>query len=205
MSILPILQTCHPILRQTAKLLSAEEIKSSFIQDLIKDMQETLRSAPGVGLAAPQIGHSLSIVVIEDLEEYHSNLTSEELQQRERKPTPFHVLINPKLSPITETKIEFYEGCLSVENMLGIVPRFHKVRVACLNELGERVVIHAEGWYARILQHEIDHLQGMLNLDHMFIQSLTTIDNYNQFWRAKDISEIKKLLLNKRVSMCMAF
>lgn len=193
MSILPIVQTCDPVLRRNTKALSLEEIKSPFIQDLIIDMQDTLRAAPGVGLAAPQVGHSLSLVIIEDCEEYHANLTAKELQERERKAVPFHVLINPKLTPLSESKVEFYEGCLSIKGMVGIVPRYHKVKVECLNEFGEEVIINAEGWYARILQHEIDHLHGTLNIDRMFIKSFTTFDNYNEFWRNKDILEIRKI------------
>ena len=179
---LKIFQIGEPVLRQVARELSREEILSAKIQQLISFMQATLYDAPGVGLAAPQIGESLQLIVIEDKKEYWKNLSRAQLEIRERKEVPFHVIINPKLT-IEKTEVkEFYEGCLSIPAFMGVVPRALAVKVECLNEKAEPVTIHAQGWYARILQHEINHLQGILCIDHMKLQTLTTFENYNKYW-----------------------
>src|SRR3989440_5679535 len=95
---LKIAQVGEAVLRQPARALSAEEIRSESIQLLIQFMRETMQDAPGVGLAAPQVGMSLQLAVIEDREEYHRNLTPAQLAERERKPEPFRVIINPALT-----------------------------------------------------------------------------------------------------------
>src|SRR5579871_2223885 len=160
-----ILQIGEPVLRQMASSLSRDEITSESIQQLISAMIETLRNAPGVGLAAPQIGESLQLVVIEDRAEYIQKLSPEQAAERERSPVPLHVLINPKIIKQDDTKAEFFEGCMSTRGLMGLVPRALSVKVECLNEHGENTLIEARGWYARILQHEIDHLHGIINLD----------------------------------------
>jgi len=177
---LEIVQIGDPVLRQTARELSIEEILSPKIQKLIEQMTVTMREAPGVGLAAPQIGESLQIAIIEDIN--HSHLTQEQLVERERTPVPFHVIINPRLY-LEEgaDEAEFYEGCLSIPDLLAVVPRARAVRVECLNERAEPLVIRATGWYARILQHEIDHLHGKIFLDRAHLSSLATIENYTKF------------------------
>lgn len=179
---LNIVQVGDPVLRQKARKLSHEEILSEPIQELIQHMKETMREAPGVGLAAPQIGLSIQLAVIEDRKEYHQKFSAQELKKRARDPIPFHVIINPKLIIEKENKkAEFYEGCLSVKGLVGIVPRVVVVRVECLNEKAEPVVIKARGWYARILQHEIDHLHGKLCIDRMKMNTLSTVDNYMKY------------------------
>lgn len=99
------------------------------------------------------------------------------------------MIINPKITIEDAEQAEFFEGCLSVPNLLAVVPRAKKVRVDCLNEKGEPVVIHAKGWYARILQHEIDHLHGVLLCDRCQIKTLTTDENYMKLWRKKTVAE----------------
>jgi peptide deformylase len=176
-----IFQVGESILREQAKELSIEEIHSPFIQQLIEFMQNTMLNT-GVGLAAPQIGESLQLIVIEDRPEYIENLTTEQRTMRERVPIPFHVLINPKIIIEPQTDyVEFYEGCLSVAGFMGLVPRAKIVKVECLNENAEPITINASGWYARILQHEIDHLQGALYIDHMKSKSFTTLENYIKY------------------------
>lgn len=101
---------------------------------------------------------------------------------------PFHVLINPKLVRAGDDKVEFYEGCLSLAGFSAIVPRTHTVRVECLDERGEPRSVNASGWYARILQHEIDHLQGTLYIDRMRSRTFTSVDNWNRYWKAKAVS-----------------
>jgi peptide deformylase len=176
---LKIVQAGEPVLRQQARPLSAEEILSKEIQDLIEHMRETLRDAPGVGLAAPQVGLPLQLAVIEDRPEYQTaKLSEEELAARERVPVPFHVIVNPEIVAYSEDRATFYEGCLSVAGFMAKVERARSVRVACLDHRGQPQTIEARGWYARILQHEIDHLHGRLYLDRMDSRSFSTLENY---------------------------
>jgi peptide deformylase len=197
--ILPIVQAGEPVLRQRARPLRPNEIRSREIRELIADMRETMHGAPGVGLAAPQIGRNLQLAVIEDRSEYTQDWTEDQLADRERTVVAFHVIINPRIALLDHEQIEFFEGCLSVEGFMALVPRAHRVRVECLNEKGEQKIIHAGGWYARILQHEIDHLRGTIYIDHMHPRTLTTVENYKQYWLDKSVEQIRKeLLLQKR-------
>jgi len=191
---LKLLQVGEPVLRQQARSLSASEIHSPEIQRLIEWMRETMRAAPGVGLAAPQIGESLQLAVIEDRPEYSERLDPAILSAQERRPVPFHVIINPRLIATEETTAEFFEGCLSVTGFTALVPRVRAVRVECLNEKAEPVIIEAQGWYARILQHEIDHLHGKLYLDRMAIRSFMTVDNYACHWAGQSVGQIRTAL-----------
>ena len=178
-----IVQTGDPVLRKVARTMSVDEIRSPATQQLIVQMQETMRAAPGVGLAAPQIGESLQLAVIEDSIEYLMGMSAEQLAAQQRSPVEFHVIINPKLTLLEDPTVEFFEGCLSVEGFGAIVPRAGSVRVECLNERAEPITITAHGWYARILQHEIDHLNGTLYIDRMRTRSFTTVENAERFGR----------------------
>ncbi len=191
---LEIVQVGNPILRQRARPLSVEEICSREIQKLIDTMRTCMHEAPGVGLAAPQLGLPLQLAVIEDREEYHKEVSEALLRERERRPVPFHVIANPALEEIGEEKAEFFEGCLSLSGYSALVPRARAVRVTCLDEHGQQKVIEASGWYARILQHEVDHLNGTLYVDRMRSRSLTTMENLAEFWKGKPVSEIKSEL-----------
>src|SRR4029079_5853661 len=111
---LKLQQGGEPVLRQVAQPLSPEEILSEPIQGLIESMRATMRDAPGVGLAAPQIGLLLQIAVIEDRPEYSRDASAETLRERERQPVPFHVIINPKLTITEPATADFFEGCLSL-------------------------------------------------------------------------------------------
>jgi peptide deformylase len=189
-----IVQAGNPILRQRARPLSVAEIQTREMQKLIESMRACMHEAPGVGLAAPQIGLAMQLAVIEDREEYHKEVPESLLQERERSPVPFHAIINPILEEVGQEKAEFFEGCLSLSGFSALVPRARAVRVTCLDERGERRVIEASGWYARILQHEIDHLNGSLYIDRMRTRSFTSMDNLAEFWKGKPVSEIKKAL-----------
>jgi peptide deformylase len=149
---LQIIQVGEEVLRVPARELSRQEILSEETRDLIEHMRQTMRHAPGVGLAAPQVGISLQLAVIEDREEYHKKLTSEHLAERQRQPVPFHIIINPRIVSSDSTSGEFFEGCLSVAGSSAIVPRAGAVTVEYINERGETKRVHAIGWYARILQ-----------------------------------------------------
>ena len=178
------------VLRSQARRLTLEEVLSARIRELIEHMRETLSDAPGVGLAAPQIGEPLQLAIIEDKAEFQANLTEAELAERGRRPISFHVLINPEIQFLSSPEVAFFEGCLSLPGFLAMVPRAGKVSVKALNQLGEPVQIQAEGWYARILQHEIDHLQGTLYIDRMWSRSFSSLDTYNKHWKSKPTHEL---------------
>ena len=187
---LKIVQAGDPVLRQQSRALTKKEISSASIQYLIELMRNTMREAPGVGLAAPQIGQSLQLAVIEDRPEYIADHSTEELALYQRAIIPFHVIINPKLSFVGNSSAQFFEGCLSVEGFQAVVSRALKVRVECLNERGEEVTINAQGWYARILQHEIDHLNGTLYVDRMKTRTLATSENMSRFWKNHTVQDV---------------
>lgn len=189
--LLKVRQVGEPILREKARPLGQEELLSSPIQDLISSMHETLRDAPGVGLAAPQIGVGIQLAIIEDLPEYWRELPGSELKVRERSGVPFHVIANPQIVQASDAEVEFFEGCLSLAGFTAIVPRSREVTVACLNHRGESQRIHASGWYARILQHEIDHLNGTIYIDRMTSRSFVSLENYKRYWKDKSLPQSK--------------
>lgn len=189
---LEIVQTGDPVLRQVARTLSVDEIRSAATQQLIVQMRDTMRAAPGVGLAAPQIGESIQLAVVEDRIDYIRQASSEQLARLNRAPVDFHVIINPKLTLVGDETVEFFEGCLSVEGFAALVRRNISVRVECLNENAEPITINAQGWYARILQHEIDHLNGTLYIDRMQTRSFTTVENAEDFWHGRTVDQVRK-------------
>jgi len=127
--ILPIVQAGDPVLRAPARPLSLDEIRSTAIQQLIADMRETMRAAPGVGLAAPQVGVGLRIAVIEDPPDYHEQIPDDLLAAQGRTPVERYVLINPELAIVDDTPAEWFEGCLSVDGYRAVVPRASGVHV----------------------------------------------------------------------------
>jgi peptide deformylase len=184
---LKIVQAGEPVLRQSARLLTPQEILTDEIQRLIRDMQETMRDAPGVGLAAPQVGLPLQLAVIEEREDLLKALPPEEIAEKERRPVSFHVIVNPRITHLGDDTRDFYEGCLSLAGFSAVVPRSRTIRVEYLDETGNPRMVEAAGWYARILQHEIDHLRGTLYIDRMRSRTFASIDNWNRFWKGKPI------------------
>ena len=197
---LEIVQAGDPVLRTKSRPLTKEEILSPSIQELIPLMRDTMREAPGVGLAAPQIGQSIQLAVIEDRPRYIKDISEEELTERQRSAISFHVIINPKLTVVGNSSAVFFEGCLSVEGYQAIVDRALDVRVECLNERAEEITINAHGWYARILQHEIDHLNGTLYIDRMKSRTFTTGENFFQHWMDHSIEATLAELLSDESS-----
>jgi len=151
MAIREIVKTPDPVLRRKAHKITNFD---KDLQVLIDDMIETMREAPGVGLAAPQIGISERLIVIE----YGDD-------EDETVPKKLYALINPEIILASEEKVEGIEACLSVPQLVGEVERYDKVTVKGLNRHGKPVKIKVEGWMARIFQHEIDHLDGVLFTD----------------------------------------
>ncbi len=191
---LKIVQTGDPVLRQAARPLLAEEITQPEFDQLIGHMRETMRDAPGVGLAAPQIGLPIQVAVIEDRPEYSQGIAPEKLAERERVPVPFMVLVNPQIVQASEEMIEFFEGCLSVAGFRALVKRARHVTVEYLDETGTARQLQASGWFARILQHEIDHLRGHLYIDRMEPRSFATIENLARNGKDRTTQAVRQAL-----------
>jgi peptide deformylase len=187
---LKIVQAGDPVLRQAARPLSEDEIRSQEIQRLVELMRETMRDAPGVGLAAPQVGESIRLIVIEDRDDYQEGISPESLAEKERAPVPFHVIANPVLTVLDPAPRLFFEGCLSVTGFVALAPRQAAVRVDGLDEHARPVSIEARGWYARILHHEVDHLNGTLYVDRMLTRSFMTEAGYRRNWMDSSVAEV---------------
>lgn len=151
-----IIKMGNPILRQGAIPLTKEEILSDETQNLIAEMREVMKEAEGIGLAAPQIGISKHLAIIE---------IPSESRYEESEATQFIVFINPQIKVLDETKQGFWEGCLSVPGLRGFVERPRKIQIDYLNEKAEEVSIEASDFLATVFQHEIDHLNGILYVD----------------------------------------
>jgi peptide deformylase len=192
---LKIVQVGEPVLRQRARPLLQEEIALPETQQLIAWMHETVRDAPGVGLAAPQVGLPVQLAVIEDRPEYAKDISAERLAERERNPVPFQVLINPRIIEQSGQQAEFFEGCLSLAGFSALVKRSRRVTVEYLNDRGQPRRIEAQGWYARILQHEIDHLHGSLYIDRMDSRSFMSIDNLTRHWKDLPVEAVRQALV----------
>lgn len=167
-----VVQVGTPVLRQRAIEVPSTEVASDDIKELIARMWETLVVVPGVGLAAPQIGDSRRVIVVKDPPEFVERLSPSQQAERERAPIEPYVLINPELTVIGSEARTFYEGCLSVEGYIAAVERFHEVEVRFLEVTGQVKRKRVLGWHARILQHEVDHLDGTLYVDRMDTRTL---------------------------------
>src|ERR1700733_11245513 len=157
-------------------------------------MHETMGDAPGVGLAAPQIGLALQPAVIEDRPEYTKDIAADRLAERERQAVPFQVLINPRIVERSDEQVEFFEGCLSLAGFSALVKRSRQVTVEYLDQRGQPRRIEAQGWYARILQHEIDHLHGNLYIDRMDSRSFMSVDNLTRHWKDMPVQAVRQAL-----------
>ena len=166
----------HPILRARAKTLDRAEIKSAPVQQLIDDMIETMTEYHGVGLAAPQVHRGVRIFVAQ----------LDARDEREQPSEPIAV-INPEITPVGSDLIEDWEGCLSIPDIRGRVPRLREIRVRAYDRQGERIELHAHDFPARVIQHETDHLDGILFFDRMrAFETLTFLDEYSRFWVKDD-------------------
>ena len=159
MALLPIVNLPDPILRRKAKPVTKFDKE---LQTLIDNMIETMRDAPGVGLAAPQINISQQLAVIEYAE---GEDEEEEDENTPPKPKKLYVIINPEIVKVSEEKVMGIEGCLSIPGLHGEVERHESIQVKALNRHGSPVKLKVDGWMARIFQHEIDHLNGVLFTD----------------------------------------
>lgn len=189
-----IVQAGAPVLRSRAREVTPEELAKPAFQELVQTMIATMRHAPGVGLAAPQIGVPLRVIVLEDRAELLAKITPLEVQERERVPFGPRVFVNPVLKPVGDAKAMFFEGCLSVNGYAGMVERSLEVEVSGLDEHGAPQTWRVHGWPARILQHEVDHLEGTLYVDRMATRSFCTAEQAKALYGGKPIAEIRKAL-----------
>jgi peptide deformylase len=174
MAILKVARLGHPILRQTARPLSLDEIRSEQTQRFIDDMIETMREYDGAGLAANQVHTLAQIAVIE---------VQANARYPEAPEIPLMVVVNPVVTPLTEEMEEGWEGCLSVPDMRGMVPRFTAVRLQCHDRQGGHIDLVAKDFFARVIQHETDHLFGMVYLDRMRdLSTLSHLAEWNRYW-----------------------
>lgn len=171
--ILKVARMGHPVLRQTAEPVPPDQITSPDIQRFIDDLIETMHEYDGAGLAAPQVHVSKQIVVIEPGGRRH-DLSSPDAETI--------VYINPEITPLTEDMDEDWEGCLSVPGLRGRVPRYTKIRFRAYDRRGKRLDLVAEGFAARVIQHECDHLWGKLYIDRIRdTTSLTFIEEFMKY------------------------
>lgn len=191
---LKIVQAGEPVLRRQPRVLTREEILAPETQQLIEWMKETMYDAPGVGLAAPQIGLPLQLAVIEDRADFLKDVPAELLASRERRPVPFLVVVNPTIVWRSEEQVEFFEGCLSLAGFSALVKRSRAVTVECLDGEAQPRRIEAQGWFARILQHEIDHLNGAMYIDRMEPRSFMSVENLNRYWKDLPIPDVRERL-----------
>ncbi|MCI1672615.1 MAG: peptide deformylase [Bifidobacterium tibiigranuli] len=173
--ILPIVQMGEPVLRQPSGQYAGQLSKRTLAK-LLDTMRETMLEAPGVGLAAPQIGLGLAIAVIED------HLRDDEDDPREIGELPFRVIINPSYEPVGGETRSFYEGCLSFSGYQAVRRRWLDITARWQDEGGKRHEERMHGWPARIFQHETDHLSGEVYIDKAEIRSLSSDDNLSDFW-----------------------
>lgn len=160
MALRPIVHLPEPILRRKAKPVTKFDKE---LQTLIDDMIETMRAAPGVGLAAPQVNIPLRVAVIE----YAENEEGEEEEREDAPPKPkkLYIIVNPEIVKASPEKVMGVEGCLSIPGLVGEVERHQTIQVKALNRYGKPFKAKVDGWMARIFQHEIDHLNGVLFTD----------------------------------------
>jgi peptide deformylase len=172
MSILKVARMGHPVLRGKARAIDRSDIRNPVVQKLIDDMIETMVEYHGVGLAAPQVHESLRLFV--------ASLDHDEAGESASKPI---AIINPEIIPVGSEIDEDWEGCLSIPDIRGRVPRAAEIKLRAWDRDGERIELHARHYPARVIQHETDHLDGILFFDRMrSFDSLTFLDEYSRYW-----------------------
>jgi len=174
MAILKVARLGHPVLRQQAERVLPADIESAQVQRLIDDMVETMHEYDGAGLAANQVHVPRQIAVIE---------VAKNPRYPDAPEIPLTVLINPVVTPTSEEIEEGWEGCLSVPDMRGVVPRYTAVRLECLDRQGKPVDLVAKDFFARVIQHETDHLNGIVYVDRIRdMRTLSHIAEWQRHW-----------------------
>ena len=171
----------HPVLRSRARPIDPSDIRSPRIQKLIDDMFETMREYQGVGLAAPQVHESLRLFVA-------GFAPQEGDEDSKAESVPEMALINPEVTPVGRELVDGWEGCLSIPDIRGLVPRARQISVRAYDRTGKRVELRASGFTARVIQHETDHLDGVLFFDRMpSLESLTFLEEFSRYWSRKAV------------------
>ena len=175
MPVRPIVRLGHPALRTPARAVPLDQIAGPEVQQLVDDMIDTMRDAQGVGLAAPQLGVELQVFV----HEVQGSETNEAV--------PLRVVVNPMLTPLAGELVYDWEGCLSIPDLRGLVPRHPQVRVRGLDRAGAQQDFVATGFEGRIIQHEFDHLNGVVFLDRMRdLRSLSYLEEWGEFMAGEE-------------------
>ena len=182
MAILKVARMGHPVLRAKARPLQASEIRAPEVQRLIDDMFDTMHEYQGVGLAAPQVHVSLRIFV--------AGMPPDPDEEPDPDQVPEMALINPEIAIVGREAIEDWEGCLSIPDVRGKVPRARQIAVKGYDRTGKRVEIKASNFIARVIQHETDHLDGVLFFDRMkSFETLTFLDEFQRYHSRRDVRE----------------
>lgn len=174
MAILKVARMGHPVLRQKARPIESKELKTAPLQRFIDDMIETMHEYTGVGLAAPQVHEGLRVFVAH-------------IDPDGRGESDPIAIINPEIEIVGSSMLEGWEGCLSIPDLRGMVPRAQHIRVRALDRHGKRIEINAKDFPARVIQHETDHLDGVLFLDRMrSFQSLAFMEEFSRYHARRD-------------------
>jgi peptide deformylase len=177
MSILKVARLGNPVLRRVAENLSPDQLSSPLLQKLIDDMIETMREYDGVGLAAVQVHEPKQVAVLE---------VADNPRYPQKPSVPLSVLLNPKITPLSEETEEDWEGCLSIPELRGKVPRYKTIHVRARDREGKELDFAASGFHARVIQHEWDHLHGKVFLDRMRdLSTLTYLQEFARYWAAR--------------------
>ncbi len=174
MAILKVTRLGHPVLRRVAENIAPETIAHPEFQQFIDDMIETMHEYDGVGLAAPQVHVSQQVAVLE---------VTKHPRYPDAPSVPLTVLINPRVTMLTEDKVDGWEGCLSIPDLRGVTSRYRELRVEALDRHGNLLDFIAKDFHARVIQHEYDHLQGKVYLDRMpSLETLTHLTEWQRYW-----------------------
>ena len=183
MAILKVARMGHPVLRAKARPIDPAQITSPPVQQLIDDMFETMHEYQGVGLAAPQVHESVRLFVA-------GFPPDDDEDEDTGRSVPEMVMINPEITPIGADTVEDWEGCLSIPDIRGRVPRARQITVRAYDRQGKRIEVKASGFTARVIQHETDHLDGVLFFDRMeSFDSLAFLDEFQRYHSRRDVPE----------------
>lgn len=177
MAILKVTRLGHPVLRQVTEHIPAKELKTAAMQRFIDDMVETMKEYDGVGLAADQVFTSKQVAVLE---------VADNPRYPSKRKVPLTVLVNPKITPLSDEMEEDWEGCLSIPDLRGRVPRYREIHVEALDRDGNKLDFAAKDFHARVIQHEYDHLNGKVYLDRMRdFSTLSFLQEFGRYWLNK--------------------
>ena len=175
MTLLKIARLGHPVIRDGAVSVTDTELQAQGTQRLIDDMVDTMRDADGVGIAAPQVHVAKRIIVVE--------VSADNPRYPNQDPIPLTVIVNPQILSQSAEQEEGWEGCLSVPDLRGLVPRAYSVELEGIDRYGDELHLRASGFFARVIQHEVDHLDGHIFMDRLpDLSTLTHLREYQKYW-----------------------